>query len=93
MCGNSAKELSIESQWTLQDFIESLATRGESQLKKPSLRTGSTTLYMQSPASLEEATRPNLEKRLKDVVEEGEEVSVTDPSFPTVVFRYKIHYV
>jgi ubiquitin-activating enzyme E1 C len=31
---------------------------------------------------LEEATRPNLEKLLKDVVGEGEEITVTDPALP-----------
>lgn len=92
VCGTSAKKLDISTESTLQDFIESLATGGASQLKKPSLRTEARTLYMQSPASLEEATRPNLEKKLKDLLEDGEELSVSDPAFPTVSFRYKIHY-
>lgn len=61
-----------------------------SQLKKPSIRTGEKSLYMQM-AGLEEQTRPNLEKKLSDLVEDGEEILVTDKSFPTQ-FKYKMVY-
>ena len=59
-----------------------------SQLKKPSIRTGEKSLYMQL-AGLEEQTRPNLEKKMVDLVEEGEELLITDRSFPTQ-FKYKV---
>ena len=39
-------------------------------------------------AGLEEQTRPNLEKKMIDLVEEGEELLITDRSFPTQ-FKYK----
>lgn len=61
-----------------------------SQLKKPSIRTGEKSLYMQM-AGLEEQTRPNLEKKLGDLVEDGEEILITDKSFPTQ-FKYKMVY-
>ena len=61
-----------------------------SQLKKPSIRTGEKSLYMQM-AGLEEQTRPNLEKKLSDLVEDGEEILLTDKSFPTQ-FKYKLVY-
>lgn len=61
-----------------------------SQLKKPSIRTGEKSLYMQM-AGLEEQTRPNLEKKLGDLVEDGEEILITDRSFPTQ-FKYKLVY-
>ena len=61
-----------------------------SQLKKPSIRTGEKSLYMQM-AGLEEQTRPNLEKKLGDLVEDGEEILITDKSFPTQ-FKYKVVY-
>lgn len=61
------------------------------QLKKPSIRTGEKSLYIQSLASLEEQTRHNLEKKLVDLVEDGEEIVITDKSFPTQ-FKYKIVY-
>lgn len=60
------------------------------QLKKPSIRTGEKSLYMQM-AGLEEQTRPNLEKKLCDLVEDGEEILITDKSFPTQ-FKYKVVY-
>jgi ubiquitin-activating enzyme E1 C len=60
------------------------------QLKKPSIRTGEKSLYMQM-AGLEEQTRPNLEKKLSDLVEDGEEILITDRSFPTQ-FKYKLVY-
>lgn len=42
-------------------------------------------------AGLEEQTRPNLEKKLGDLVEDGEEILITDRSFPTQ-FKYKLVY-
>lgn len=58
------------------------------QLKKPSIRTGEKSLYMQL-AGLEEQTRPNLVKKMSELVEEGEELLITDKSFPTQ-FKYKV---
>jgi len=53
------------------------------QLKKPSLRTASETIYMQAPKPLEQATRPNLEKPLATFVEDEEdEITVTDQALP-----------
>ena len=37
---------------------------------------------MQAPKNLEMATRPNLEKTLGELVDENEEVVITDPSLP-----------
>jgi ubiquitin-activating enzyme E1 C len=51
-------------------------------LKKPSLTLGGKPLYMQSPPQLEEATRPNLAKKLKDLVQAGDRITVTDRGQP-----------
>jgi NEDD8-activating enzyme E1 len=59
------------------------------QLKKPSLRTEAKTLYYQFPPSLEEQTRPNLEKKMSELVSNGEEVAVSDPAFQ-IAFKYKL---
>ncbi|GMI39576.1 hypothetical protein TeGR_g12081, partial [Tetraparma gracilis] len=40
------------------------------------------TLYMQAPPALEQQLRPNLDKPLKDLIESGDEITVTDPVFP-----------
>lgn len=43
-------------------------------------------------AGLEAQTRPNLEKKMRELVEEGEELLITDKSFPTQ-FKYKVMYM
>lgn len=46
-------------------------------------RNGSTVnLYLQQPKQLEEATRPNLEKKLSEFVESGGGVLITASSLP-----------
>ncbi|KAF6842904.1 nedd8-activating enzyme e1 catalytic subunit [Colletotrichum musicola] len=83
VCGNEARPLNVDPNTTLQDLLDSFATRPEAQLKKPSIRAEGKTLYMQFPPSLEEKTRPNLEKTIKDLgLEDGQNVVVTDPAFP-----------
>lgn len=93
VCGNLARDLDVDPKQTLGDLVESFATRPEAQLKKPSIRTEGKTLYMQSPQSLEEKTRPNLEKSLLDLgLTDGEEIGVTDPAFATVSFKFKLRF-
>lgn len=53
-----------------------------SQIKKPSLSTSTTQIYLQAPPQLEEATRPNLEKMVSELVPNGGEVAVTSSSLP-----------
>lgn len=53
-----------------------------SQIKRPSLSTGSKQLYMQGPPQLEQATRPNLEKPLSELIKSGETLTVTDSALP-----------
>jgi len=62
-----------------------------SQIKKPSLSTPTRQIYFQAPPQLEEATRPNLEKKVSELVEEGGEVTVTSPTLPfnlTLIISY-----
>jgi NEDD8-activating enzyme E1 len=92
ICGSLAKDLEIDGNWTLEEFIEDLAVRPEVQLKKPSIRADRKSLYMQSPESLEIQTRPNLSKKMKDLVSDGQEIAVTDPTLDTVSFRYNIRF-
>ncbi len=89
VCGNLARDLEVDAKMTLQEFIDSLAERAEAQLKKPTLRTEKTSLYYQSPPSLEEKTRPNLSKTLSELVSDGEEIAVSDPAFQ-INFKFKI---
>ena len=91
VCGdqNLARNLTVNPNITLGEFIESLSERAEAQLKKPTIRTESTSLYFQSPASLEQQTRPNLIKKLCDLVADGEEIGVSDPAF-AINFKFKL---
>ena len=89
VCGNLARTITVNPEFTLEEFIETLAERPEAQLKKPSLRSEEKTLYQRFPPQLEEQTRPNLRKKIKDLVSDGQEIAVTDPAY-TVHFRYKL---
>ncbi|KAF2400398.1 hypothetical protein EJ06DRAFT_582243 [Trichodelitschia bisporula] len=91
VCGDLPKTLHLYPNSTLQELLDSFAERPEAQLKKPTIRTQSTSLYYQSPASLEEKTRPNLVKKLSELVGDGEELAVTDPAFQ-VTFRFKVAF-
>ncbi|KAG9591862.1 putative NEDD8 activating enzyme, partial [Aureobasidium melanogenum] len=91
VCGNLAKEISVKKEWTLQDFVEHLAERPEAQLKKPSIRTEEKSLYYSAPPSLEEQTRPNLKRKLDELLSDGQEVGVSDPAF-TIDFKFKIRF-
>ncbi|MCJ1283701.1 hypothetical protein MMC26_003032 [Xylographa opegraphella] len=91
VCGNLARSMEVDPSKTLHEFIESLAERAEAQLKRPTIRTQKASLYYQSPPSLEEQTRPNLSKKLSDLVEDGEEIAVSDPAFQ-ITFRFKLDF-
>jgi NEDD8-activating enzyme E1 len=62
-----------------------------SQLKKPSLRSSSRSLYMQSIPQLEESTRPNLLLSLRSLLSDGEQVVVTDTKLPFEL-KFIIHF-
>lgn len=53
-----------------------------SQIKKPSLATATRQIYFQAPPQLEELTRPNLEKKVSALVEEGDDITVTASALP-----------
>jgi ubiquitin-activating enzyme E1 C len=91
VCGNLPKPLELDPSMTLADLVESFAERPEAQLKKPSVRSGGgKSLYMQV-AGLEEGTRPNLKRKLEELLTNKEEISVTDPAFPQP-FRYIVTF-
>ena len=74
-------QMMIPTKLTLNELIEKLRN-GELRLKSPSLRAASgKTLYMQKPPALEKMTRPNLDKAMNTLIQDGETVTVTDPMF------------
>ncbi|CAJ2501228.1 Uu.00g040810.m01.CDS01 [Anthostomella pinea] len=95
VCGEVAKPLQVDPKMTLKELLDSFALKADLQLKKPSIRAEGKTLYMQFPPSIEEQTRPNLEKTLQQDLglDVGHEVVVTDPAFPTLTFRFILSFV
>lgn len=91
VCGNLPKDLSVNPEQTLEELVEIFATRPDSQLKKPTLTTSDKSLYFSSPPSLEEQTRPNLKRKIKDLLNDGDELAVADPAY-TITFRYTVHF-
>ncbi|KAK9477148.1 hypothetical protein V1514DRAFT_348411 [Lipomyces japonicus] len=91
VCGNIAQDFFANKETTLEEFIDHLADTQQVRIKTPSLRTADKNLYLQAPPQLEEATRPNLSKTLKELVLDGEEISITDPGLPFSV-KLKIRY-
>lgn len=85
VCGTEVKRMRALRWWTLQDFLDDLATRQEFMLKMVSVTTRRNNLYMRLPALLEQQTRGNLQKKLYMLVETGEEMVVTDPSLSVSV--------
>lgn len=53
-----------------------------SQIKRPSLMQGPTQLFMQGPPQLKAATAPNLDKKLSELFNSGDDIVVTDTSLP-----------
>ena len=53
-----------------------------SQAKKPSLSHAGKPIYLQAPPQLEQATRPNLTKKVSQLVPAGNEIVVTSSTLP-----------
>ncbi|PGH17898.1 hypothetical protein AJ79_00797 [Helicocarpus griseus UAMH5409] len=91
VCGNLAKPIIIDPESTLEEFIQTLGELPEAQLKMPSLRSEKRMLYQRAPRQLEEHTRPNLKRKLKELVGDGDEVAVSDPAY-TIDFRFRMTF-
>ena len=90
-CG-PARLMDVDGEWTLQELLKRLSdgeTGGE--FKQPTLSSGDGPLYYSQPASLEEHTRPNLKRKLTELLQDGEEVAVSDPAYQTQ-FRFKLSF-
>jgi NEDD8-activating enzyme E1 len=88
-CGNLAQTIHVDPEWTLGEWLDSLAERAEAQLKSPSARTEEKSLYVRHPPGLEEATRQNLRRKMRELVGEGEEVGVSDGAFE-IAFKFRV---
>jgi len=82
VCGGESLEISIPASWTVERLIEMLVEKQDIQIKKPSLSTPTKHIYFQAPPQLEAATRPNLEKKVSELVPDGGDVTVTASTLP-----------
>ena len=92
------RSLHFKSTDKLIQIISFLCDNIEFQMKSPALTatkldgTGSKTLYMSSIKSIEEMTRPNLNKTLSELgLVNGQEILVADITTPqTLIFNLKL---
>jgi hypothetical protein len=80
VCGTTEVVVRAHPSRLLKDFIGELKANPQLQLAAPSITTDSATLYMQKPPSLEAATRANLDRPLKELMADGDVLSITDPT-------------
>lgn len=97
VCGGQTRRVDVQPEWTLADLLAYLVEQEDLGISSPSLAAGSgRPLYFQRPSPLEPMLRPNLEKRLDQLLARdldldldmgagagaGVSVSVTDPKLP-----------
>ncbi|KAG8969901.1 hypothetical protein FRC03_000147 [Tulasnella sp. 419] len=83
VCGGETIDVEVSKEWTLDRLIEWLVEKQDIQIKKPSLsHSGGKPIYFQAPPQIELATRPNLEKKVIELVEDGGEINVTATTLP-----------
>mmetsp|Transcript_7743 Transcript_7743/g.25422 ORF Transcript_7743/g.25422 Transcript_7743/m.25422 type:complete len:478 (-) Transcript_7743:69-1502(-) len=80
VCSTRVRVVPANPSSTLRGLVAHLQT-SDLRLKSPSLTKADATLYMQKPPSLEEATRPNLDKQLAELLKDDDELTVVDPVF------------
>lgn len=88
---SSIQKMQVSRTSTLNQLIQQLRD-GPLRLKQPSITSASKTLYMQKPRALEQATRPNLDKHMETLIEDGEELTVTDPLLESINLTLQLSF-
>jgi ubiquitin-activating enzyme E1 C len=88
-------EYTLDPNMTLQEFRELLAEDPQFQYKNSQIRAAGKTFYISTVASIEQATRPNLGKKLSELITSGTQLHVVDPDVSTtgrtVVVNFRKH--
>lgn len=86
VCGAPVpKSMDVNSNSTLADFLEVVASDADLRSRNPFIRaTAGKTLYASAPAPLRKATAHNLSKKMTDLVEPGAELTLSDRDLPFV---------
>uniref|UniRef100_G3P4G5 NEDD8-activating enzyme E1 catalytic subunit n=1 Tax=Gasterosteus aculeatus aculeatus TaxID=481459 RepID=G3P4G5_GASAC len=94
-CSQVPLNLHFSPSSKLQEMLDHLTESASLQMKSPAITATvegkNKTLYLQSVASIEQRTRPNLSKTLKDLgLTDGQELAVADATSPqTMLFRLR----
>lgn len=95
-CSSIPQTLSFSDSDKLQDIITYLVESATYQMKSPGITTAmngkNKTLYIQTVKSLEEKTKVNLKKTLKELgLTDGQELVIADATTPsTILFRLNL---
>jgi len=94
VCSDDAttRVMNVDSSITLQEFIILLSKEPNLQLIKPSIISEINTLYMQKPPSLEAMLRINLKKTLHELINDGEILTITDPTLRDISLSIQIQF-
>ena len=92
VCGNLPQDLEVDRKKTLGELVEDFATRPQTQLKSPNITTADKSLFFSTPESLRKSTEKNLDRKVVDLLSEGDEMAVSDPAF-TINFRFIIRFM
>jgi len=86
------RDFRINPNKTLQEFREMLAEEPEFQYKQSQIRAAGKTYYISNVASIEQATRPNLSKKMGELMTDGTQLHVSDPDVSTAGRAVTIHF-
>ncbi|XP_069499903.1 NEDD8-activating enzyme E1 catalytic subunit isoform X1 [Ambystoma mexicanum] len=95
-CSQLPQNIQFPPSAKLQEVLDYLTTNTSFQMKSPAitatLEGKNKTLYLPTVASIEERTRPNLSKTLKELgLTDGQELAVADVTTPQTVL-FKLHF-
>ena len=76
---SDTRHMAIAGDATLKDFIGMLRSDPSMQLQNPSIVSESHSLYLPKPPQLEKTLRPNLDRPLTEMINDGEVLTVSDP--------------
>uniref|UniRef100_A0A9R1SRN2 NEDD8-activating enzyme E1 catalytic subunit n=2 Tax=Cyprinus carpio TaxID=7962 RepID=A0A9R1SRN2_CYPCA len=96
-CSQVPQDLQFPPSAKLQEILDYLTENASLQMKSPAITTTldgkNKTLYLQTVASIEERTRPNLNKTLKELgLVDGQELAVADVTTPQTVL-FKLNFI
>ncbi|XP_072454813.1 NEDD8-activating enzyme E1 catalytic subunit isoform X3 [Notamacropus eugenii] len=95
-CSQLPQNIQFPPSAKLQEVLDYLINNASLQMKSPAitatLEGKNRTLYLQTITSIEERTRPNLSKTLKELgLVDGQELAVADVTTPQTVL-FKLHF-